>query len=244
MIDQRAAHVKPFPKIGVPFAALPLDILRRSDLSASAKMIFQAIANNARMKRGSVSTWTNADIAAEVGMTASGVRRPLGELEAAGLIQRAYDDSGRVRESIVITYDPSPAQALGVGAPAPTRAEPAERQRQGGWREHAKEVGAETTTLLLAKKESVEEAASAVEEEAKTAEALSALRSMFKRTGVHAVAAAYSPAFGAVRNTPEQLRHQAAHWRELRPNPSPAPPREAAPPPVRSTQSGYFRPNG
>jgi len=50
------------------------------------------------------------------------------------------------------------------------------------------------------------------------------------RTGVHAIAAAYSPEFGAVRNTPEGLRYQAEHWRELRADLPPALPIEGPPP--------------
>ena len=137
MIALRSPHVKPVPTIGVPFAAIPLDVMRRKDLTPLAKLVFSAVANQARMRRSDESTLSNAQIAAAVGMTASGVRRPLDELEAAGLIRRQYGASERVRDAIRITY--SPAEVV---TPAPTPTAAAASQRQPGCGPSANHVSA------------------------------------------------------------------------------------------------------
>jgi hypothetical protein len=147
-VAPRSRYVKSVPPIGVPFAPIPLDVMRRSDLTPAAKLVFAALANDARMRRGDASAWTNAQVAEAVGMTASGVRRPLDELEDAGLIRRAYGETERVRASVAITY-----AALEVGAPASTPASNLDVERQPGRRPSAKGVGAPASTLLSTKNE-------------------------------------------------------------------------------------------
>jgi DNA-binding Lrp family transcriptional regulator len=184
--------VKSVPSIGVAFAPIPLDVMRRSDLSPLAKLVFAAVANQARMRRGD-STWTNAQIAAAVGMTASGVRRPLDELEAAGLIERRYGASERVRESIRIVYSPSV-----VGAPTTTPAVVDAVPRQPGCRPGAQQVGAPTTTPSYTKKnEEPKEASLSThggEDKPTAAEVAEAMRAM--------VAGRYSEALFEPKPTP------------------------------------------
>jgi hypothetical protein len=115
--------------------------MRRSDLTPAAKLVFAALANDARMRRGDASSWTNAQVAEAVGMTASGVRRPLNELEDAGLIRRTYGETERVRASVAITY-----VVPEVGAPASTPASNVDVERQPGSRPSAKWVGAPAST--------------------------------------------------------------------------------------------------
>lgn len=149
MIDRQTGGVKATPRIGVPFDATPLDIRRRRDLTHAAKSVFAAIANFARMERSDSTTATNRQLADAVGMTPSGVRRPLDELEDAGLIHRVLAAGGRVREAIRVTYAPA-----GVVAETTTQARGGlARQRQEGWREDAKRVGAPALTPSCTKRE-------------------------------------------------------------------------------------------
>jgi hypothetical protein len=105
MFSYAPSKVKPVPPIGVPFAPIPLDVMKRKDLSPSSKLVFAAIANQARMRRGD-STLTNAQIADATGTSEAAVRRALAELESVGMIQRQFGASERVRTSIRVTYDP------------------------------------------------------------------------------------------------------------------------------------------
>lgn len=95
------------PKIGVPFAPLPLDVMRSRDLSPAAKLTFMALANHARMRRGEVSNLTNRRLAEATGQSEAAVRRGLDELESAGLIRRLFGTSQRVRVGVAVTYAPA-----------------------------------------------------------------------------------------------------------------------------------------
>ncbi len=106
MIGPRAQQVKSVPAIGVPFAPIPHEILQRRDISSLAKLVFAVIANHARMRHGDSSPITNAQIAEAVGASVSAVRRALDELETAGLIERRFGASERVRASVAITFSP------------------------------------------------------------------------------------------------------------------------------------------
>jgi len=123
----RPGCVKTAPKIGVPFAPLPLDVMRSRVLSPAAKLTFMALANHARMRRGEVSNLTNPRIADATGMSEAAVRRGLGELEAAGLVRRVYGASQRVRIGVAVTY--APAEVAQARA---TRPETVARTPQSG----------------------------------------------------------------------------------------------------------------
>jgi len=98
---------QPAPKIGVAFAAVPLDVLKNRNLSPSARLAFAALANQARMKRGEVSTYTNRKLAEAAGLSVAAARRALDELEAAGLIRRLFGPTKRIRLAVAITYQPA-----------------------------------------------------------------------------------------------------------------------------------------
>lgn len=107
MIAVRAQQVKPTPKIGVAFAAIPLDVLRSRNLSPAARLAFAALANHARMKRGEISTLTNRRLAEGAGLSIAAARRALDELEAAGLVRRLFGPSKRIRVGVAVTYQPT-----------------------------------------------------------------------------------------------------------------------------------------
>ena len=100
-----AGKVKSVPSIGVPYAPIPHEILRRRDIDSLAKLVFAAIANQARMRRGD-SDLTNAQIAAAVGDIPGGRQAGLGRTPGRRADRPAVRLSERVRTAIGVTYDP------------------------------------------------------------------------------------------------------------------------------------------
>lgn len=99
-------HIAPAPRIGVPFAAIPLDVKARRDVSPAAKLVFVTVANQARMRRGEVSNLTNRQISDRAGLSVAAVRRGLDQLETIGLVRRLYGDSKRTRLGVAVAYQP------------------------------------------------------------------------------------------------------------------------------------------
>jgi DNA-binding MarR family transcriptional regulator len=114
------------PRIGVPFAPIPLDLASRRDLSAAAKLVFATLANQARMRRGEVSNLTNRRISDRTGLGVATVRRALDRLEALGLVRRLFGDSKRVRLGVAVTYSPAEV-AQGCATSKPGVAQAAQR---------------------------------------------------------------------------------------------------------------------
>jgi hypothetical protein len=107
MIAPRAHQVKSAAPIDFPFAPIPHEILQRKDVSSLAKLVFAVIANDARMRRDDATPLTNQQIADAVGANVASVRRALDELERAGLVDRRFGASERVRESIRVAFAPT-----------------------------------------------------------------------------------------------------------------------------------------
>lgn len=99
--------VRTSPRIGVPFAPIPLDVKARRDVSPSAKLVFATVANQARMRKGDVSNLTNRRISDRAGLNVASVRRALDQLEALGLVRRLFGDSKRIRLGIAVSYSPA-----------------------------------------------------------------------------------------------------------------------------------------
>jgi hypothetical protein len=101
------AVVRTSPRIGVPFAPIPLDVKARRDVSPAAKLVFATVANQARMRKGDVSSLTNRRISDRAGLNVASVRRALDQLEALGLVRRLFGDSKRIRLGIAVSYSPA-----------------------------------------------------------------------------------------------------------------------------------------
>lgn len=84
---------------------IPVDVLESADLSSSAKLIFGVVSHDAWSRRTDLTTISNATIADAMGMAPASVRRPIRELETAGLISRTRSADGRV---IRVLYRPTP----------------------------------------------------------------------------------------------------------------------------------------
>lgn len=147
MIAARAFQVKPV--IPFQFVALPVEILRRTDLSAAAKLLLAVVMDSARGNRSGTSKLTNAALAARVGRSAASIKRLLAELEAAGLVRRDTLAEGRVRTAVVPTWvdqeratdhastaqdqpTPGAGMAEGVARDRPTIQSPPSEQIQKG----------------------------------------------------------------------------------------------------------------
>lgn len=102
MIGPRAQQVKPV--LGFQFVALPVEVLRRPDLSAAAKLLAAVVMDSARGSRGGSCRLTNASLAARIGRSAASVKRLLGELEAAGLVRRDHVAEKHQRTAVVPTW--------------------------------------------------------------------------------------------------------------------------------------------
>jgi hypothetical protein len=112
------AAARPTPRIGVPFAPIPLDVKARRDVSPAAKLVFATLANQARLRRAEVSNLTNRRIAERAGLSVAAVRRALDELEARGLARRLFGESKRIRLGIAVTYAPAGVAQPGATPPA------------------------------------------------------------------------------------------------------------------------------
>jgi hypothetical protein len=92
------------PSLGFQFVALPVDLLRRPDLSASAKLLAAVVMDAARGARSGLCKLSNAALGARIGRSAASVKRLLAELEAAGLVRRDHAAEKHQRTAIVPTW--------------------------------------------------------------------------------------------------------------------------------------------
>lgn len=122
MIGPRAQQVK--PALGFQFVALPVEILRRSDLSAAAKLLAAVVMDSARSSRSGSCKLTNAGLGARIGRSAASVKRLLGELEAAGLVRRDHVAEKHQRSAVVPTWGVAQESTTGRASAAQDRSTP------------------------------------------------------------------------------------------------------------------------
>lgn len=90
--------------LGFQFIALPVELLRRNDLSDGAKILASVVMDSARGARSGSCRLSNASLAARTGRSIPTVKRHLAELESAGIIRRDTLAEGRVRTAVVPTW--------------------------------------------------------------------------------------------------------------------------------------------
>jgi hypothetical protein len=100
----RAAHSQVKPIVGFQFVALPVELLRRTDLSPAAKLLVAVVMDSARGSRAGSCRLTNEALGARIGRSAASVKRLLAELEAVGVVRRDTVAEGRVRTAVTPTW--------------------------------------------------------------------------------------------------------------------------------------------
>lgn len=90
--------------VGFQFIALPVEILRRPDLSLGAKLLVAVVTDSARGDRRGSCRLTNAGLGARIGRSAASVKRLLSELAAAGLVRRDHVAEKHQRTAVVPTW--------------------------------------------------------------------------------------------------------------------------------------------
>lgn len=136
-------------RIHYQFLALPVEILRRTDLSAGAKLLAAVVMDSARGNRSGTCKLSNTALGARIGRSAASVKRLLAELESRSLLRRDTVAEGRVRTAIAPTWvdqerateqmgaaqdQPTPGAGMvqGVARDRPTIQSPPSEQTQKG----------------------------------------------------------------------------------------------------------------
>jgi hypothetical protein len=102
MLPHAQSQVK--SSLGFQFVAMPVDILRRDDLSPAAKLLAAVIIDSARNSPSGRCKLTNASLGAKIARSAVSVKRLLGELEAAGVVRRETIADKHNRAGVVPTW--------------------------------------------------------------------------------------------------------------------------------------------